>query len=214
MEDPWAVIDPLLSEAPDVTAKLTPVCRALGVDKNELAAKRAMATYARLTASAAAVTASSSNAAAIMGVTGTPKTASVVTSAATSFTSVPGGGSNGSAGSGSVGPSDAALATAIESVRAIACPLRRVRVWAWMSTTERNRNDELALRWVLNGLEEINGYKRLLKSRMKGDQHLAAQGMRHITSSHVMSCRFIIININLIPSFSPSLSSPSTSYTS
>ena len=210
VDDPWTVIEPLLSEAPDVTAKLTPVCRALGVDKNELAAKRAMATYARLTAAAAAV------------VTGSSSSAVATAGLATAPTAVQSGSVGGSGGS----PCDAALATAVESVRAIACPLRRVRVWAWMVATERNRNDELALRWVLHGLEEINGYKRLLKSRMKGEQHLAAQGTRHIISYHNFHSQrphpfhhhhhhhhypiIIIITISSpLPSFSSSSSSSS-----
>ena len=167
VEDPWTVIDPLLSEAPDVTAKLTPVCRALGVDKNELAAKRAMATYTRLTSSAVAIGSNNS-----VDATATSIQASSGSSA---------GNGNNVHGS----PCDTTLATAMESVRAIACPLRRVRVWAWMGATERNRNDELALRWVLHGLEEINGYKRFLKSRMKGEQLLAVQGM----SYHIVSFR-------------------------
>ena len=45
LDDPWGVIEPIMIAYPDIAAKLTPICKALMIDKNEFTAKKLMASY-------------------------------------------------------------------------------------------------------------------------------------------------------------------------
>jgi len=46
-EEPWRVIAPIMTAVPDVSLRLSPLCSALQLDRDEFYANRAMALYAR-----------------------------------------------------------------------------------------------------------------------------------------------------------------------
>lgn len=50
LEDPYGVMEPVMAAAPDVAIKLSPLCNALQLSRDEFYARHAMATYVRATA--------------------------------------------------------------------------------------------------------------------------------------------------------------------
>ena len=49
LRDPWSVLDPILTHAPEYAAKLSPLCIPLKIDKNEFNARKIKAIYTRAT---------------------------------------------------------------------------------------------------------------------------------------------------------------------
>jgi hypothetical protein len=45
LDNPWAVLEPIMTYYPDLAAKLTPLCKALMIDKNAYLSKQVMAAY-------------------------------------------------------------------------------------------------------------------------------------------------------------------------
>ena len=48
--DPWSVLDPLLTEAPECASKIAPLCTTLKIDKSLFNSRKIMALYTRMTA--------------------------------------------------------------------------------------------------------------------------------------------------------------------
>jgi uncharacterized membrane protein YgcG len=49
LDEPWAVLEPLLTNVPEAAGKLAPLCPPLRIDKSEFSFRKALAMYARMT---------------------------------------------------------------------------------------------------------------------------------------------------------------------
>jgi hypothetical protein len=45
LENPWATLEPIMKSYPDISVKLTPLCKALLIDKNAYLSKQLIASY-------------------------------------------------------------------------------------------------------------------------------------------------------------------------
>lgn len=131
--DPWSVIDPLLTHTADFAARLSPLCLPLRLQRNEFNARKIMALYKRMTRRFAPVSAV------------TPaSTSAVVAATITSEAYIEG--------------KKAAIAGAEEAIAAsISDPLQQICLWRWIYSQERNAGDSTS---ALAALEAAVGIVR------------------------------------------------------